>query len=70
MSIVSVLTEKGVLSAEDAAAVTAEVAGGKALEAALEERGATGDAVMKALSERFSIPVRALEETPVAQDAL
>jgi type IV pilus assembly protein PilB len=71
MSLASVLVEKGIVSKEVAVAAENEAAAsGKSVEEILGEKGITTEAILKALSERFNIPVRALGEKPVSHDAL
>jgi type IV pilus assembly protein PilB len=71
MSLASVLVEKGIISKEVAVAAESDAAAsGKSVEEVLGEKGITTEAILKALSERFNIPVRALGEKAVSHEAL
>ena len=71
MNVLSILTEAGVLKAEDATAIaeesrTTEVA----IETILEKRGITSEQVLAKESERYGIPVRVLPAAARGREAL
>ena len=60
MNVIPLLVEKGLLKAEDAAAVETDIRAGTAVDAALEAKGVAPDAVLAAVSEKYGIPARTL----------
>lgn len=71
MNILSLLSEKGLLSAEDAQAATEELAiPGTALEAVLERRGVDIAAAKKAVEEKYGIPFRQLPAEAAEKEVL
>ncbi len=60
MNLIALLTEKGLLTAQDAALVEEEVGTGASIDSALDKRGITTDQAYAAASEKYGIPYRAL----------
>ncbi|HWH07402.1 MAG TPA: GspE/PulE family protein [Candidatus Paceibacterota bacterium] len=71
MDVLTILKDKGKLTAADADAIAAEVKAGTALDAALAKHDLNAEAVLTVLSEHYKIPFRTLPATnPVDKDAL
>lgn len=71
MNLLSILEEKGLVTAADAAAIKAESRTNKTpLETVLEKRGIESEKVLAALSEHYGMPSRALTLEPIGRDVL
>lgn len=69
MNVLPLLVEKGLLKANDAAAVEREAAA-SSLEEALKKRGISMEDALKLASERYRIPYRAVSQGPINHAAL
>lgn len=71
MNLLSLLTEQGLLSKEDAARVAEEArAPGNTLASALDKRGVSVEKAYQAASEHYAIPYLALPQEPAAKETL
>ncbi len=70
MNLLSLLAEKGLLSAADRAAVEAEVKAKKSLSDALTAHGLSLGDALAAVAQDYGIPARVLGEPPVDETAL
>lgn len=71
MNILEILKEKGLLTAEHAQAIEAQVrAGGISIEAALEKEGIGAEKLLTAASARYGLPFRLLPADGIDQTAL
>ncbi len=71
MNILSLLTENGSLSPDDATAIAAEAQSTKVpVETILDKRGIGKEAILKAASDKYRIPYRMLSAAPIGKDAL
>src|SRR3989338_502677 len=71
MNLLSLVEEKGLISAKDRVAMEASIKHEKrSLEEVLNEHGITPEDALKIAGERYGIPGRILEEPPAEQEAL
>ena len=71
MNLLSLVEEKGLISAKDRVAMEASIKQEKrSLEEVLNEHGITPEDALKIAGERYGIPGRILEEPPAEQEAL
>ncbi len=71
MNLLSILAEKGLITAEDVAAIQAQARESKAtVESILEERGIKSDKVLEVLSKHYNVPARILTMEPIGRAVL
>jgi|TARA_R110000824_G_scaffold401771_1_gene615692 type IV pilus assembly protein PilB len=71
MNLLSILEEKGLVTAADAVAIAADARSAKtSLENVLEKRGIESEKILAALSEHYGMPSRALTLEPIGRDVL
>jgi len=71
MNLLSLLLDKGLISAEDAAAIGVDVSSlGMSIDTALEKRGIELAAAYQAAAERYGVPYRSLLAEPAEQSVL
>ncbi len=71
MNLLSILEEKGLVTAADAVAIAADARATKtSLENVLEKRGIESEKILAALSEHYGMPSRALTLEPIGRDVL
>lgn len=71
MNLLSILAEKGLITADDVAAIQAQARESKAtVESILEERGIKSDAVLETLSKHYNVPARTLTAEPIGRAVL
>ena len=71
MNLLSILAEKGLITADDVAAIQAQARDSKAtVESILEERGIKSDAVLETLSKHYNVPARTLTAEPIGRAVL
>ncbi len=71
MNLLSILAEKGLITAEDVAAIQTQARESKAtVESILEERGIKSDKVLEVLSKHYNVPARTLTMEPIGRAVL
>jgi type IV pilus assembly protein PilB len=71
MNLLSLLTDTGTLTKEDAAAIAEEArTAGSPVEAILAKRGIDLEEALKRAGEKYRMPVRSVPQTPVGEEAL
>lgn len=71
MNLLSILEEKGLVTAQDATIIRQEAqSGGASLETVLEKRGIESAKVLEALSQHYGMPARALTLEPIGKEVL